>query len=523
MEYKFNHFDNDSGNINEFAYDFSLNYNIKETNTDYQGLSQPEYDEFEDLLRNIISVKVDSDNHKISLLERLREKLIKFNNTKKKALDLSLFRKYKTIEFLFKYSSDQYPAAIREASLSAIVPFIAVYPVFTGNFVSNHIYKILNQVFQNSKIEENRILLYPSYKCLGNIIQNFITHQFNRNLLNYFINNIDIPNFIQSVNFIDKSDSLSVNFAIYSLFNQSYSAGENDEYIFFTDQTIIQLLSILTTTICSTISEETCENKSHLYALNAIDIFLRTNSYSPEARYNGIIQSDIHKCIERYFRVEGLLSEKCTDLSIISSFYQLGIPDFYNCKTVILPLFEYIIQNSKVIENSSTISSTNYNHDYKHIKTLCRVMNELIQLNSIEIIQFFYENDILNKLAYSLKGTISYQEKSWIILIITNLVEVNYSLKNSIPMHDFFFTDRCIDIFINLLGDEDNKYAEQVLHAIYIILDVCEKNGTIENLTEIILQNDGIDALERLENSNNEDISSIAIFIKGMIIHQSNE
>lgn len=500
-------------NISKFDQDSQDDFFIEE------NANEIDYEKFSAFLDNLISCdNIDIEKNTVSLINRFRNNIKQFYENKLKFTNIDLFREKKIVEFLTKHASMIYTFDVREASLMSIATFLAIFPQFSDAFIQYGYIDILNVVFKNYLNEKNKILLVPAYKGLGNLIHNLQTVKFEYNLF-YKMNEIDFDSFINSTSVFEPIDCLCLNYTISNIFRQSYKALLDTSKCFLLSvEQIIQILQILNLTICSTINEETCSNNLHIYALIAIDLFVKSNIYDAEFRKDAIIKSQVYNTINRYFEVEeGLYCEKTMVLSIISTFYKLDIPDNYNLIEAIIPFLLHVIKTQEVggidvySEEYMNITEKPQKHTQrgKNIRRICDSIKEILESPyRFDALGYFYSIDALNALCSSLNDTKKLKEKVFITGIIAFFVELN---SECLPLNDFFFTENCIESFLSLLDGDNNDFNQQVIKAIYIIFDASVTNGQVNELIQILNDGDGIEVLRTLKDSNDDYSSAYAI------------
>lgn len=500
MNYKTLNIDDDSyelGKSNQLD-DFFVDKQDKEENIELQIL---------DLFKDVD--KINIEKRTISVIDRFCEYIKNSDRNSNSFTKLTLFQQNKIILFIIKHAFEKYTIKIRESSFQCIVAILVLYPQFTELLISKGYFFLLNNAFQSSlSNEENRILLFPAYKSFGNLL-----HNNDDMIIKKIFANTDIDSFIRSTTVLEPKDSECTNYAISCIFRQS-TIQLNEEHI-------IQLLITLNNTLCSLINEETCSNYLHSYALTAIDLFVKSDLYDITIKQKGIIESKIDTSIDRYFEVEeGLIREKCLSLSIISTFYKLKIPDKKNLIEKIIPFLIYIIENQEpggrdVYQERSTgeQQQTKHTQRTKNIRRLCDSIKEILESPSgSNALEYFYSIDALDALYQSIDNTKKLTEKLFITSTIAFFAETNSKFPE-LPFHDFFFSENCIETFLDLLDGDDNDFNFQVLKGFYAIFDYASKIGNIYSYIELFTNLDGIETLENLTQSENTDVNAYALLL----------
>ena len=98
--------------------------------------------------------------------------------------------------------------------------------------------------------------------------------------------------------------------------------------------------------------------------------------------------------------------------------------------------------------------------------------------------------------------------------VMSDFAQLNYE---KLPLNDFFFTEDCIQDFLELLDSDDSFDKFQAIKAIYIIFDASLEDYTTKQILDIFENNNGIESFNTIMNEGDDEVSNYACNIMSII------
>ncbi|OHS94424.1 hypothetical protein TRFO_39371 [Tritrichomonas foetus] len=447
--------------------------------------SPTDYFTFIELLESLSNTeKVNNDLHTKSILEKFN---LFIQKNYKRINELNIFFKYKTFTLLLTYTYYSYDNKLRKYAYICLSTIVAAFPNSILYLINNGYLTSIDYILNKWELYENKPFLPPIFNGIGNLLYHMKKSQ-NEEIIKSLQVFINIRHLVNIANAkMEPKCFKQVMFLINQLYTQPYFSIEKDLFPLF--------LEMAQRVILSTISKEICLDKAHLRALEIIYLFCSDKNIPNEYKKENIMKLSIHECLNRYFDVQDIYQEKVMVSRIIALFYYLDIPDTY---CIILKI---VIMLELPPETGTT-------------DDICESLKEIIETEKDGLLDFLYEHNFLNILISLINsGIFDYVVKSTLINLIATCVVFHGN--SSIP--DIYFTQGCFDIFLNLLDDDSNEYAERIIRALSILYETGNNRGIIDILNEIMRLCDGVSIIDHYTLHQNEKVAAMAILIRSFI------